>query len=139
LMISTIQKDLQSKNHLEVVAALNCLSMLSNQHVMLAVNDAVTLLLDHQHEMIRKKAVMVLLKFDKITKIEAMDTKMKKALCDKDPSVMACALNYFLDQIKKRPNDYKDLTNHFIVILRQIVDHRLPRDYDYHRLPAPWI
>lgn len=64
---------------------------------------------------------------------------MKKALCDKDPSVMACALNYFLDEIRKRPNDYKDLVNHFVVILKQIIDHRLPRDFDYHRIPAPWI
>ena len=64
---------------------------------------------------------------------------MKNALCDKDPSVMACALNYFLEAVKKTPGNYKDLTNHFIVILKQIIDHRLPRDYDYHRIPAPWI
>lgn len=47
-----------------------------------------------------------------------MDIKMKKALCDKDPSVMACALNYFQDQIRKNASDYKDLVNHFIIILK---------------------
>jgi AP-4 complex subunit epsilon-1 len=89
--------------------------------------------------MIRKKAVMVLLKFNKIAPVDMIDQKMKKALCDKDPSVMACALNYFLEAVKKSPESYKELTNHFIVILKQIIDHRLPRDYDYHRIPAPWI
>ena len=95
LMISTMQKDLQSKNHLEVLAALNCLSKLSNSSVMMAVSEAVVRLLDHTHEMIRKKAVMVLIKFNGIAPVELIDQKMKKALCDKDPSVMACALNYF--------------------------------------------
>jgi AP-4 complex subunit epsilon-1 len=89
--------------------------------------------------MIRKKAVMVLLKFNKIAPVEGIDGKMKKALCDKDPSVMANALNYFLEAVRTNPAGYKDLVNHFIVILKQIIDHRLPRDYDYHRLPAPWI
>jgi AP-4 complex subunit epsilon-1 len=139
LMISTMQKDLQSRNHLEILAALNCLSKLSNENVMMAVSDPVCALLDHTHEMIRKKAVMVLNKFNKISPVENMDSKMKKALCDKDPSVMACALNYFLDETRKNPAKYKDLVNHFIVILKQIIDHRLPRDYDYHRIPAPWI
>ena len=139
LMISTMQKDLQSRNHLEVIAALNCLSKLSNASVMMAVSDAVMSLLEHTHEMIRKKAVMVLLKFNQIQPLEGFDVKMKKSLCDKDPSVMACALNYFLDQIKKSPDNYLDLVNHFIVIIKQIIEHRLPRDYDYHRLPAPWI
>jgi AP-4 complex subunit epsilon-1 len=71
--------------------------------------------------------------------IDQIDGKMKKALCDKDPQVMAATLNYFADVVKKSPSDYKDLVNSFVVILRQIVEHRLPREYDYHRIPAPWI
>lgn len=82
---------------------------------------------------------MVLIKFNHIMPIDQMDQKMKKSLCDKDPSVMACALNYFQEQIKKNPAGYQDLVNHFVIILKQIIDHRLPRDYDYHRIPAPWI
>ena len=139
LMISTMQKDLGSSNHLEILAALNCLSKLSNSSVIEAVQEPVCKLLEHSHEMIRKKAVMVLNKFNKIATIDQIDQRMKKALCDKDPSVMACALNYFVDEVKKNPQNYKDLVNHFVVILKQIIDHRLPRDYDYHRIPAPWI
>jgi AP-4 complex subunit epsilon-1 len=70
--------------------------------------------------MIRKKAVIVIIKFHKIypSAIDQMDMKMKKALCDKDPSVMAASLNYFSDQVKQRPSDYKDLINSFVVILK---------------------
>ena len=73
LMISTVQKDLKSLNHLEILAALNCLSKLCNEHVVMAVSDQIVQLLDHQHEMIRKKAVMVLLKFNSIIPVEQMD------------------------------------------------------------------
>ena len=107
----------------------------------MAVNDGVQKLLAHTHEMIRKKAVMIMFKMYKQypSAIEGMDAKMKKALCDKDPQVMAATLNYFSEMVKKSPADFKDLANSFVVILRQIVEHRLPREYDYHRMPAPWI
>jgi AP-4 complex subunit epsilon-1 len=87
LMISTIQRDLQSKNHLEVLSALTVLGKICNQHVLMAVNDGVQKLLQHTHEMIRKKAVMIMFKMYKQypQAIEGMDAKMKKALCDKDP------------------------------------------------------
>jgi len=87
LMISTIQRDLQSKNHLEVLSALTVLGKICNQHVLMAVNDGVQKLLQHTHEMIRKKSVMIMFKMYKQypQAIEGMDAKMKKALCDKDP------------------------------------------------------
>jgi AP-4 complex subunit epsilon-1 len=111
LMICTIQRDLQSKNHLEVLAALTVLSKVCNQHILGAVSEAVQRLLTHSHEMIRKKAVIVIIKFHKYSpaSVDQMDIKMKKALCDKDPSVMQASLNYFSDQVKHRPNDFKDL------------------------------
>lgn len=139
LIIATVQKDLQSKNHLEVMAALNVISKLPHTHIIAAVQDVVFALMQHQQEMIRKKAVMVLINFNKAQPIDQFDMHMKRALCDRDPSVMAASLNYYLDEVKKRPGDFKDLINSFIVILKQVTDHRLPKDYDYHRMPAPWI
>lgn len=86
----------------------------------MAVHEAVQRLLSHNHEMIRKKAVVVIIKFYKIypSAIDQMDSKMKKILCDKDPSVMAVSLNYFAEQVKQRPSDFKDLVNSFVVIIK---------------------
>lgn len=87
---------------MEILAALTVLGKLCNQHMLLAVNEAVQKLLSHTHEMIRKKAVMVTLKMYNANpmSIDQIELKMKKALCDKDPQVMSATLNFFCEQVK---------------------------------------
>lgn len=89
--------------------------------------------------MIRKKAVIVMMKFNQCLPIDQFETKMKRALCDKDPSVMAAALNHYVEVCRAKPQEHKDLVPSLLIILKQVTDHRLPRDFDYHRMPAPWI
>jgi vesicle coat complex subunit len=74
-MISTIQRDLQSKNHLEILAALGVLTKLFNQHIMMAIKENIITLLAHPHEQVRKKAILVMMKMHSMfpTEIENMD------------------------------------------------------------------
>lgn len=66
--------------------------------------------------------------------------KVRRALCDRNPSVMAASLNMFSDLIKTNGRErYMDLISSFVSILKQTIDQRLPNSYDYHQFPAPWI
>lgn len=58
------------------------------------------------------------MKFNKILPIEQFDMKMKRALCDKDPQVMAVSLNHYVEVCKTRPQDHKDLMASFLIILQ---------------------
>ena len=65
--------------------------------------------------------------------------KFRRALCDKHPSVMGAALNVLYDLARDNPASQKDIVTSYVSVLKQITEHRLPRDFDYHRIPAPWI
>ncbi len=65
--------------------------------------------------------------------------QIKRALCDKDPAVMAGTLPLLAEICRNDPTPFKDLVQSLVSILKQITEHRLPRDFDYHRMPAPWV
>ena len=40
---------------------------------------------------------------------------------------------------QESPDNYKDLTGSFVTILKQVVGGKLPMDFNYHSVPAPWL
>lgn len=40
---------------------------------------------------------------------------------------------------QESPDSYKDLTGSFVTILKQVVGGKLPVDFNYHSVPAPWL
>ena len=143
LLVATLQRDLGSQNYLEIVAALNTISKVATPSLVHALFDHVVRLVNHVNEVVRKKAVSVLFKFARLAPALQADSDQhfRRALCDKDPSVMSASLNYFHEivaQVSMR-SYYKDLIPSFVLILKQVIEHRLPKDYDYHRMPAPWM
>ena len=65
--------------------------------------------------------------------------KINLVLCDQDPAVMASSLPLILEMAMVDVLAWRDPVPHLTSILKQIVEHRLPKDFDYHRIPAPWI
>ncbi|KDP28329.1 hypothetical protein JCGZ_14100 [Jatropha curcas] len=141
LIVNTIQKDLKSDNYLVVCAALNAVCKLINEETIPAVLPQVVELLGHSKEAVRKKAIMALHRFyqKSPSSVSHLVSNFRKRLCDNDPGVMGATLCPLFDLITTDVNSYKDLVISFVSILKQVAERRLPKSYDYHQMPAPFI
>lgn len=141
LIVNTIQKDLKSDNYLVVCAALNAVCKLINEETIPAVLPQVVELLGHSKEAVRKKAIMALHRFYQRSpsSVTHLVSNFRKKLCDNDPGVMGATLCPLFDLIAVDANSYKDLVISFVSILKQVAERRLPKTYDYHQMPAPFI
>uniref|UniRef100_A0A4W3KHW9 AP-4 complex subunit epsilon n=1 Tax=Callorhinchus milii TaxID=7868 RepID=A0A4W3KHW9_CALMI len=141
LLVNTVLKDLQSSNLLEVCMALTVASQIFPPDMIPAVLPLVEEKLLHSKEIIRRKAVLALHKFYLIApnQVQHIHDKFRKALCDRDPGVMAASLHIYLLLIKENPEGYKDLTGSFVTILKQVIGGKLAVDFNYHSVPAPWL
>ncbi|RIB15384.1 armadillo-type protein [Gigaspora rosea] len=126
MLINTLQKDLKSNNYLEVCAALTALCHLLNKDMIPAEFGLVEEALSHPKDIVRKKAVMVFSRLfhDAPDTMIHLDEKFRQMLTERDPSVLGSIL-YLVPSL--------------ISILEQVLDRWLPRSYDYHGVPAPWI
>ncbi|XP_036699058.1 AP-4 complex subunit epsilon-1 isoform X2 [Balaenoptera musculus] len=141
LLVNTVVKDLQSTNLVEVCMALTIVSQIFPREMIPAVLPLIEDKLQHSKEIIRRKAVLALYKFYLIApnQVQHIHIKFRKALCDRDVGVMAASLHIYLKMIKENSSAYKDLTGSFVTILKQVVGGKLPVDFNYHSVPAPWL
>lgn len=141
LLVNTVVKDLQSTNLVEVCMALTIVSQIFPREMIPAVLPLIEDKLQHSKEIIRRKAVLALYKFYLIApnQVQHIHIKFRKALCDRDVGVMAASLHIYLRMIKENSSGYKDLTGSFVTILKQVVGGKLPVDFNYHSVPAPWL
>ncbi|KAI0492635.1 hypothetical protein KFK09_026911 [Dendrobium nobile] len=141
LIVNTIQKDLRSDNYLVVCAALTAVCKLINEETIPAVLPQVVELIGHSKEAVRKKAIMALHRFYQRApaSVAHLLSHFRKRLSDNDPGVMGAALCPLFDLITADVNSYKDLVISFVSILKQVAERRLPKAYDYHQTPAPFI
>lgn len=141
LLVNTVLKDLQSTNLIEVCMALTVVSQMFPKDMIPAILPLVEEKLNHPKEIIRRKAVLALYKFYIIApnQVQHIHNRFRKALCDKDPGVMFASLHIYLQMIKDNSEGYKDLTASFVTILKQVVSGKLPMDFNYHSVPAPWL
>jgi len=141
MLVNTIMKDLRDDNFLIVCAALHAVCRLINTDTVDGFMPLVLALLKHPKELVKKKAVMALHRFIQIKPSlkDELDKHLRTMLCDKDPSVMGAALCALHEVAKEAPEQYKNLVPSFVSILKQVAEHRLPKSYDYHKTPAPFI
>ncbi|XP_041534887.1 AP-4 complex subunit epsilon-1 isoform X2 [Microtus oregoni] len=121
--------------------ALTVVSQIFPREMIPAVLPLIEDKLQHSKEIIRRKAVLALYKFYVIApnQVQHIHTKFRKALCDRDVGVMAASLHIYLRMIKENSSGYKDLTESFVTILKQVVGGKLPVEFSYHSVPAPWL
>uniref|UniRef100_A0A673IP97 Clathrin/coatomer adaptor adaptin-like N-terminal domain-containing protein n=1 Tax=Sinocyclocheilus rhinocerous TaxID=307959 RepID=A0A673IP97_9TELE len=141
LLVNTVLKDLQSTNLIEACMALTVVAQVFPKDMIPAVLPLVEDKLSHPKEIIRRKAVLALYKFYLIApnQVQHIHSKFRKALCDQDPGVMTSSLHIYLQLITESPDGYKDLTGSFVTILKQVLGGKLPVDFNYRNVPAPWL
>jgi AP-4 complex subunit epsilon-1 len=142
--VNTLLADLTSSSMLHVQLALTTLSYVLTADTVPIFRDKVTSKLSCDAPPIRRGALSALHKMYSIdgpAVDDRLTLKIQAAVCDADPSVMACVLPLIIDELER---DRSALTKVGIVssalcILKQVLEGKLNKSFEYFGVPAPWI
>ncbi|KAI8991801.1 armadillo-type protein [Mycotypha africana] len=141
LLINTLLRDLKSQNYIAVCAALNAVSYIEPEQMLESVLDCVIQAIDFPKQVVRKKAVMALYSLYKDCGAngERIEMALRKALVDKDISVVYAALSVWkMILMEQGASRFQDLLPVIYNIHRQIIEKRIHISFSYHGVMAPW-
>lgn len=143
LLINTIQKDLNSSNHLEVTLALTVVCHLINNETVHNVLHLVENKLHHPVPSVRKCAVLTLSHCLQLINSESAYLmafpKLEKCLTDLDLDVVSVVIPTLHKIIKKLDDDFSYIVDSLLQLLDQILLRRIPHCMNYSDIPAPWL
>lgn len=139
-MNNTILKDLQSQNTFVVMTTLTLLRYFLTDDLVGHILPILKKLLKHQTSIIRRKAYLVLMNINQ--SFPHLFAQIKplviEALNDSETPVIFAGISMLYKSILNNPHQFKDTTKKLVEILFNILEHKYPKEYDYHRIPAPW-
>lgn len=140
LMNNTIVKDLQSENAFVVMTALTLLRYFLSDSLITHIIPILRKLTKHGTAIISRKSYLVLFNIHQAYGAHLPDIKSLavEALGSSEPPVMFAGLSMVYSVVVGNPHQNKELTKRLADILKDILEHKYPKEYDYHRIPAPW-
>ena len=140
LMHNTIAKDLESDNSFTVLTVLTMLRYFINEDLASDILPTLKKLLKNKLSMTRRKALLALFNIHQVCPHEIDDLPQLAiaGLNDPEVPVMLAGLSVVAQLAKADPLPWKKYTHKFVEIFEMVMDHKLPKEYDYHKVPAPW-
>jgi len=141
LLINTILRDLQSPNIAENNMALITATYLVPREMSTMLLPVITPKVAHSREFIRKKSLIFLEHVSLMSPdlVESIIEIATSSLSDQDPGVAFVAIQVLRSLVTSTGFKLdEEALDGLCQVQRQILDKKLPKDYLYHSIPAPW-
>ena len=140
-MHNTIIKDLESDNAFTNLTVLTMLRYFINEDIGADIIQALRKMLKHKMSMIRRKSLFVMFNIHQQLPHLVEDIKELVLVGFNDPEtpVTFGALSMLKLMIDEDHISFKPHTQKFVELFEKILDHKFPPEYDYHKVPAPWM
>ena len=112
-----------------------------NEDIGADIISALRKMLKHKMSMIRRKSLFVMFNiYQQLPHlVEDMRELVLAAFNDPETPVVFGALSLLKRLMEEDHIVFKPQTQKFAEILEKILDHKFPPEYDYHKVPAPWM
>lgn len=145
-VIDCMRGDIGGRNELTCALALNCIGIVAGRNIMSQFQPPIAnfVLLSEVSPMIKKKAVLCLLKFYRLSPEAFPHKLLGNALVSflessPDLGLVTCVTSLLIAVVQASPADYPNVAEAAVNRLHKVMTVQLESGYTFHLVPAPWL